>query len=399
MKLRSLAILMGLPLLAARGHDIRFDRGSSGTCVPFDAVNRHVVLEATLNDHPGMRMILDTGAGGAVLDGERAAALGLEAVGTHQSLGAGGLEQGSTVHGVDVVLPGLSLLDQTMGTLPLGAIAAQSGAAIDGILGHSLLARCVVEIDYPRHCVSFFDPAGYTYAGSGVVVPLTFKGNLPYVKAAVVLPDGRRISGKFVIDTGASSNVLLSSESVERESVSTAVAKTVEVQARGVGGLRDLRLARLARLELGGSVLEQPVAGLQPAGVGRISAPGTVGNIGGGVLSRFKVIFDYSRRRMILEPGPEIGQPFEADMSGLGLVSIPPEYRRVTVMHLTDDSPALEAGVKLGDEIVTVNGTPVGEIGLSTLRERFRVEGQNVKLELLRGEKPLTLEFKTRRMV
>lgn len=396
---RWLPILMCLPLVAVRGHDVVFTSGRSAVGIPFDGTNRHVAFQARLNDRDGLRLVLDTGAGGSVLDRALADSMGLEAIGTQHAQGSGGFEEGSTVRGVDVALPGFQLLDQTMGTLALSALSAQSGMRLDGILGHPLLKRCVVEIDYPRKCVSLFDPAAYKYNGSGVSVPITFKANLPYVKASVDLPDGRSVSGQFVIDTGASTNVILNREAVEREGVTAAVGKTISVQSRGVGGITEVRLARLTRLELGGFTLEQPVAALQPAGGGYISAEGTIGNIGAGVLSRFKVIFDYPHRRMILEPGPDIALPFEADMSGLGLVAIPPDLRRVSVARVLDASPAFEAGVHAGDEIQSVNGTPVGEISLFALRERLRVEGQQVKLELLRGQDAITLELKTKRMI
>ena len=396
---RWLPILICLPLMAVRGHEVVFTSGKSALCIPIEASNRHVAFQARVNDRDGVRLVLDTGAGGSVLDAALSSSLGLAEVGTAHAQGSGGSAMGSTVRGVDVTLPGLQLLDQTMSTLELGAISAQSGRPLDGILGHPFLSRCVVEIDYPRKCVSFFDAKGYTYTGPGVSVPITFKQNLPYVKANVVLPDGRSVSGKFVIDTGASTNLILSPESVEREGIADALGKTMTVQSRGVGGVSEIRLARLGRLELGGFSLAGPVAALQPSGTGRISAEGTVGNIGGGILSRFKVIFDYSRQRMILEPGPDLALPFEADMSGLSLVSIPPDLRRVSVARVLDGSPAFEAGVRAGDEIQTVNGKPVAEIDLSALRESLRLEGKDVKLELLRGTEPITLELKTRRMI
>jgi predicted aspartyl protease len=394
-----LPVLICIPLMAVRGHNVVFTSGDSARCIPFDAANRHVAFQARVNDREGVRLVLDTGAGGSVLDSALSSSLGLEEIGIQHALGSGGSVMGSTVRGVDIALPGLQLLDQTMGTLALSAIAEQSGRRLDGILGHPLFERSVVEIDYPRKCVSIFDAEGYTYEGPGVSVPITFKENLPYVKANVVLPDGRAVSGKFVIDTGASTYLMLSPEAVEREGVASALGKTLTVQSRGVGGVSEVRLARLGRLELGGFSLAGPVVALQPSGSGRISAEGTVGNIGGGILSRFKVTFDYSRRRMILEPGPDLALPFEADMSGLGLVSIPPELQRISVARVLDGSPAFEAGVRAGDEIQTINGKPAAEIGLWALRESLRREGQQVRLEVLRGTEPITLELTTRRMI
>lgn len=397
--LRWLTALSSVALIAARGQDIRFAEGRSALCIPFDTANRHIGFQARVNDRDGLRLVLDTGAGGSILDSGQAEALGLVATGQQHAMGSGGAVMGSTVRGVSVSLPGIDLVDQTMGTLSLTAIAAQAGQPLDGILGYPLLSRLIVQVDYPKKCVSLFDPEGYRYEGPGVSLPLTFKDNLPYIKARVVLPDGRSLSGKFVVDTGASTSLILSPEAVEREGVKSSLGKTMSVQARGVGGVSAVNLARVAKLELGGFSLAQPITAIQPPGPGRISAEGTIGNIGGGIWSRFKVIFDYPRKRMILEPGPDIALPFEADMSGLGLVSAPPDFRQMTVVRVLDGSPALEAGIQAGDEIETIDGKPAGEIGLSALRERLRLNGQDLKLELKRGDDRVTVAMKTRRMI
>jgi len=397
---RLLSILLCVPLLATRGHDdVHFAAGRSAVCIPFDTANRLIAFNARINDRDGMRVVLDTGSGGSVLDAGRAESLGLKAVGEAHAHGSGGAEIGSLVRGVNVELPGFTFSDQTMSTLRLSALAAQTGRLLDGILGQPLFARSVVEIDYARKCVSLFDPDGYEYRGPGVSVPITFKQGLPYVKASVTLPDGRSITGKFAIDTGASSSLILSPDAVERERVAASLGKTMTVQSRGVGGVTQMRLARVARLELGGFTLDQPVAALQPPGPGNISADGTIGNIGGGTLSRFKVTFDYPRRRMILEPGPDMGLPFEADMSGLGLTAMPPDFRKLTVTRVLDDSPALAAGIRAGDEIEAVDGKLADELGLSALRERLRLEGQVVKFQLKRGTERMEIGLTTRRMI
>jgi predicted aspartyl protease len=396
---RRLAILSSLLFLAARGDDVRFGAGRSALGIPFDGSNRHITFQAKVNDRDGVWLVLDTGAGGSVIDAKLAASLGLVAEGVHHALGAGGPEEGSTVHGVNVELPGFELRDQTMSTLPLGSLAAQAGRPLDGVLGYPVFERCVVEIDYAKQCVNLFDADDYKYKGSGVSLPLTFKDNLPYVKAKVVLSDGRSISGKFVIDTGASTSLILTTSTTKREGVESSLGKTMTVQARGVGGAKTIVMGRIARLQLGEFTLAEPITALQPPGPGIVSAEGTVGNIGAGILSRFKVILDYRRRRMILEPGPDVAQPFEADMSGLGLVSLPPEWKRVSVARVLDGSPATEAGIKPGDEVESVNGTPAAAIGLSVLREQLKVDGVGMRIGILRGDEHIVVDLKTRRMI
>ena len=389
------------PLLGASfaAGDYRFTAGSSALCIPFDPTSRQISLQARVNGHDKVWLTLDSGSEGSVLDSKLASALGLKAVGRQRSLGAGGEQEGSTVRGVDVELQGFELLDQAMDALSLEALSAQAGRRMDGIIGHPIFERCVVQIDYTRHCLSLFDTSRFEYAGRGAVIPIELIDSHPYVTASVVLPGGRSITGRFVIDTGGSSSLIFSSEVIEREGIQAVMGKTLSVQGHGVGGGTELRLGRVDRLDLGGFSLVRPIAMLKLTGAGRVSAPGTLGNIGAGVLSRFTVIFDYARRRMILEPGPDLAEAFESDMSGLSLVTAPPEFRTVRVARVMDDSPGVDAGVRAGDVIEAVDGTPADEIGVPALRERLRREGQVIRLGVLRGTERILVTLRTRRMI
>ena len=177
------------------------------------------------------------------------------------------------------------------------------------------------------------------------------------------------------------------------------MSRTLSSSGMGVGGAVETRIGRAERLELGPFRLAAPITALHPAGTGRISAPGTAGNIGGAILSRFRVILDYSRRRVILEPNASLDDPFEADMSGLGLVVSPPDLRTVRVARVQEDSPASGAGVRAGDVIERADGRPAGEIGLPALREMLRREGREVRLTLLRGSERIEITLRTRRLI
>src|SRR5262245_58902402 len=107
--IRWLTLLMCLPLLAVRGHEVLFKNGQSALCIPFDARNGHVGLTAKINDRDGMRLVIDTGAGDSVLDEKRAASLGLATLGTQPTRGSGGVVESSTVRGVNITLPGFQL--------------------------------------------------------------------------------------------------------------------------------------------------------------------------------------------------------------------------------------------------------------------------------------------------
>src|SRR4029077_16076960 len=134
--------------------------------------------------------------------------------------------------------------------------------------------------------------------------------------------------------TGNLGGLILSPRFVEQHRVLDAVPNTVKDVARGVGGPNKNPMGRIERLELGGLVVDRPVTMFRGAGPGHIGADDAIGNIGGGILRRYRGIFDYPRSRMILEPGAHVADPFEYDMSGLSFRTPPPEYARVMVTRV-----------------------------------------------------------------
>jgi hypothetical protein len=367
--------------------------------IPIEINNNHILLRGRIQDRDSVLVTLDSGAATDVMLASRAQSLGLDTRGTHEAMGAAGAAAASTVSDVSLTIPRLALEHHTFDTLPLDQLGPQAGHPIDAIVGYPLFSRNVVAIDYEHERMTVYDGDGWTYHGKGVVLPLTFESNLPYVEARVTLPGGSPITGRFVLDTGNAGNLILAPSWVADHQALEHVRPTVEVVSRAVGGEARNPIGRIDRFELGGVRLERPVTMLRSPGPGAISAPGTAGNIGGGILRRFTVIFDYPRRRLILEPNARVADPFEYDMSGLALRAVPPAFDKVQVGLVLPNSPASELGIVPGDEIETIDGRPPAELGLDAIRKRFRVEGTTFQIGIRHGEERRTVTLVTRRLI
>src|SRR4029077_1947157 len=109
-----------------------------------------------------------------------------------------------------LMFAGEELGDQTVATLPLGWFSREVGRSTDGFLGSNIFRNYVVEIDYANQVLHLYDPAVYSYSGSGHRLPLQFiLGNIPSVQAEVVTQDGTAITGIFLIDSGATTAIWL----------------------------------------------------------------------------------------------------------------------------------------------------------------------------------------------
>ena len=111
------------------------------------------------------------------------------------------------------------------------------------------------------------------------------------------------------------------------------------------------------------------------------------GIIGGEVLRRFTVVFDYSRNQMILEPNVHFAEPYEFDLAGLMPVAEGANLDVFRVYHVIDGSPAQEAGVRTGDVISAIDGRTSADLSLEQVRRLFKQgEGKEYRVSLLRGE-------------
>ncbi|HEX6730957.1 MAG TPA: aspartyl protease family protein [Pyrinomonadaceae bacterium] len=377
--------------------DYRFAAGQSSLRIPIDEDDGYIFLQLSINDSGPLWFGLDTGATHSLIDRRRAESLGLKSESNRQIAGAGGVEDAAIFQNVAIKLPGVELSNQTLWGLPLDTIASAHGRQMAGILGYDLFKYFVVDIDYSSNVMNLYEPGAYHYRGTGQSIPLNVQGDGEiYVRAKLQAPIGDPIEGEFVIDTGGNRTLLLAQDFVDQHRLTQAVGKTLMVRGGGVGGEIQLAMGRLKSLQLGQFVLTNPVAGFTR--VGQIADASKAGNIGGGFLRRFRVIFDYSRKRMILEPNSRLTEPDEFDMSGAALMSEGPDFSVIRVVRVRPDSPAAQAGLEPQDEILAVVGQPEKTLSVNGVKKLFRVE-REYKLKVKRKEKILEVTLKLRRLI
>lgn len=114
---------------------------------------------------------------------------------------------------------------------------------------------------------------------------------------------------------------------------------------------------------------------------------GIAGFVGAGILSRFNLTFDPAGKRIWFEPNSSYAKaqvPSATVRSGL--VWLP----EGTVADVIPGSPAAEAGVRLGDRLLQVDGVPVQTLKFKGVKSALRAEpGTRVRLRLQTdGEAP-----------
>jgi len=373
---------------------VEFDREGYAR-IPFDLRVQHVWIRGTVNASDSVWIVVDTGAGGTTLDEGLARQLGMRLGGTHQTRGSGGTQASRSVRDVTIRIPGLSIHRKSLEATAIAGITAPGGRPMQVIVGYELFRSCTVRFDYAAGIMEVWESGRSPQDLPGTVVPMQIEENNPYVEGTLQVAGRAPIRGRFVIDSGSTQALMIAPEVVERESLAIGIP-TIEVSGRGVGGESRSRVGRAEAFVLGDLSFERPVMALTSPGLGRISVPGSIGNIGGQVLMRCRVTFDYSHRRVLFEPAADFHRPFEADMSGATFSRVD---STLEVRIVNPGTPADEAGLQVGDRVIRLDGEAARQVDLPTLRRRLQEPGRTLELEVLRGTERSNHTLVLRRLI
>jgi hypothetical protein len=355
----------------------RFTNGSSSEKIPFDLNTNKPYLQVRVNATGPYTFIMDTGSIAMVVDSELAALLGVQSGESFESSGAGeGTLAGATGNGVLLGLEGLDISTGPIDILPINkAIAFSEGRRVDGLLGYEFFASFVVTIDYANRQVSIYDPQANNIRdvpGTGTVLPLELVRGNPFVSAELTTSAGKRLAGYFLVDTAWRSALSLNAPFVVKHGLLESTATIEAITGVGVGGSSVEAVGRVQTLQLGSIAVQNPVANFSRAKAGILSQSDMSGIIGGDVLRRFTVTFDYPHKRIILEPNALFAEPYEFDMCGFMATAEGDDLRTLRIYDLIESSPASEAGLRKGDVITEINGHPAEGMSLEDVRKLFR---------------------------
>lgn len=363
-----------------------------------------IFLRARVNSSQPLWFVLDSGASFPfVIDSRRARALGLKLHG-HLTLdgGAGsGAYEAARTRGVSINLGGLKFADQTAIVHALDSFEALAGRPLDGLVGSELFTRYVVEIDYVGNKVSLYDPRTYTYSGAGEGVPLTLRDGHFFVPAKIEMPGRPRLDGQFLVDTGGGLvTAVLTTPFAQSNNFPAPTQKTIlDRSLSGLGGETRLLVSRATSFTLGNLSVREPVIYVSQDKGGAMASSDFDGLIGSEILRKFRVIFDYRRGRLILEPNAHYTEPLEYDMSGIRLRASGDDFRTFKVYQVLEDSPAAEAGLSVGDILAAIDGVVASRFTLDEIYQMLKQQGREYELSFKRGGRTLSVKIKMRRLI
>lgn len=339
--------------------------------IPFQLVPRHIQVEVRIKDSGPYSFILDTAAGLSVIDKSLAEKLELSKVGDAQV--------GDATANANRAAP-LYKLEQ----LQVGGASWAGGAIVGmdlselfdnepdrpaGILGIALFADCLLTLDYAHQRV-VLEPGALPEPDGKQVLPCSYARGLPAVKVELA---GKPL--ELTIDCGASTSLALDeslkgSIPLASELTPVSIAKRMNSEAT----MQDALAA--GDLVIGSTRIQAP----------RVAFAGTRSVVGFDVLRYLELTFDRKNERLRLRSETTSIKQAGRIFTGFGTKY---EDGKRRVRWVLPGLAADKAGVKVDDEIVSIDGKPNAEWKRTQIAERLEKPGK-LMLELKRGGEMVT---------
>lgn len=305
------------------------------------------------------------------------------------------------------------------------------GIQINGLLGSDFFQNALVEINYSDQRITLYKNArGLSNSIRRFKkIDLEFKSNKPYVRASLI---NNNIKEKFLIDTGSSDALMFTNWN----SVFNIPEKGFEdYLGLGVNGKLYGWRSKIDQLDISGFKMKRVTASFLETEQSQITTDVSQnefqGSIGGEILSRFHLIFDFKNHFLYLKPNEEFESGFFYNMAGIDIIAGDTElftyfidlrnkdaetlygkvqgqktiltsktygYQmtpKIMVDYVRPDSPAAIAGIQKGDQILRLNGTSQEKLTVdNTASNFFKNPFSKIRLVVKRGEVKMKFSFR-----
>jgi len=334
---------------------------------PADAQSHNVdgtfLVEARINGDSAV-LLIDTGAERSLLDREFAQRLGLrpvEVVNIQRPDSEGRTE---VVLVTDLDIQSVHSSSVKMTTDDLAASSGALGVHIDGVVGNDVLRKFRVTLDYSAGSVTFGPLSAIHH---GVPTKLLRIENRYFVHL-----NANGVPLTFLLDTGTNFSAL-SSSGWSRLNRNKKGLPTID-GVRSSGTSATSKLVCIQQMSIGHAFYENvPMRVQPPTSAGIFANLDVSGLLGSDFLRRFVVSLDLANDYLYLSPDPNFkGDQDHFSTIGIQFAKNPSGF--FTVMAVWSPTPASEANINVGDEIISANGLSTSEMTQEDLSRQLHGE-------------------------
>ena len=379
--------------------------------ISFKLLNNLIVFPIEVNGEK-LNFILDSGVGGTVLFNLNARdSIKLNNVKRVKLQGLGGEEpiNAAVSRGNTFTINSIENTNELVYVIDNDSfdLSSKLGITVNGIIGYSLLKNLEVKINYSTKKITFYKKGTFDYSKCRKCESfnLEFYQLKPYMNIEAKLSSATQKATpiKVLVDSGGSDAMWLFTNS--HPDIKGPEKYFHDFLGEGLSGSIYGKKSKIKSLVIGSFEMHNPTVSY-PDSLSIVNALKYAernGSLGGSILRRFTVIFDYNSAKITLKKGGNFNKPFRYNMSGIELVhngkilvkerdknkssfsfessanspngnrvhidynykfTFKPSYK---IFKLVPNSPADNAGLMVGDVVIKINGKYTFEMDLDEI--------------------------------
>lgn len=398
--------------------------------IPFQFINNLIFIPVNVNG-ADLTFLLDTGVSETILfslENKEIKLSNIEKVkfsGLGGSLSIDGLKSDRNIGkiGDAIVNTSMSLyiiIDEDFNISP------HVGIPVNGVIGYHFFKDHPIYIDYSSKKITVYENTDLLKKKIRRFeeFPITIEKNKPYLHADVEMTNEKKDS-KLLIDLGNSDAIWLFPALIKNFVYNR--PNIDDFLGRGFNGDIYGKRSRIHNFYLGDFKFEKPLTAMPDEfSIQHVNlVENRKGSVGGEIMRRFTVIFDYPNGKLYLKKNRNFDDPFHFNMSGLDFRQDGLEWQQdrinietqksakvvnevykeafrykfslkpiFSIAGVRKDSPAYEAGLKKDDKVLSINGERTADMTLEKIMELMKSnEGRNITMIIQRKNEELTFRF------
>ncbi|MPS65751.1 MAG: peptide-binding protein [Chryseobacterium sp.] len=307
-------------------------------------------------------------------------------------------------------------------------ISSHIGIPVNGIIGYHFFKNHPIVIDYLSKKITIYNDEKLfkKKIRKFDILDITVEKNKPYIVADVEMTNEKKDS-KLLIDLGNSDAIWLFPTLIKNFVYNR--PNIDDFLGRGFNGDIYGKRSRIHNLYLGNFKFEKPLTAMPDEySIQHVNmVENRKGSIGGDIMRRFTIAFDYANQKLYLRKNRNFNDPFHFNMSGLDfrqdgmewskdIVNLPTKNSNTSsggvevinnsmyynfvlkpifaIAGVRKDSPAYKAGLKKDDRLISINGKKTADMTMEKILELMKSEeGKTINMQIERNKKEMTLSF------
>lgn len=401
--LLSLILLVPVAFCKAQVLGFSLPPGKTKVQFPIEIYNNLVVVPMILNNQLPLKFILDTGVRTSILT-EKAYSdiLNLQYSRKYTIAGPGGekLVDAYVTNNVSLDMPGVQGRGHAMLVLDQDYLELRNylGTDVHGIMGYELFSRFIIEVDYERKTLTLMLPERFKEKRKFQWLPIHIEDTKPYITVSLEMNDTTTLSAKLLIDSGASHGLFLETSSSPK--IRVPEKNVTSIVGRGLGGVITGQIGKINSLNLGKYNISNVITSFPDpnAYMDTLKTSRSVfrnGSIGGEILSRFTVIYNFPGERIYFKKNSQYKKDFYYSLSGLTIRAKGSMLKNFEITNIRPNSASQLADLKVGDRILSVNGISASDLDLNSINGFLNSKpGRRITLQIERGGEKIKRQFR-----